>query len=459
MNSNENNNNNNNEELNVVSLGSVDNNRNLNVPINDIPPVTPIPVEENVETLDTPNIDIPINNVNNNVSEQNLNVGAEVINNGSVPVTPEVNNAQPIDINTIPTEVPPLEPVAPINYDIPEIIDSAPLYNDIGTVPPITNDPVISNAVAEPATSEKPKKKGMNKTLFVVIIILALCAVGGGVYVFLKKAEDSKPAVITKILKVERGANLSTDIKDYAIFKNIDSSTCNFDTTEITDTNTLGAEYKFRITCGTSTYIGKAIIVDTTAPDVTLREVNVAVNEEINAADFIAECKDASECSYSFKDEEKVKEYLKEVSSYHVPIIVKDEAGNEKEVTGTLNVSENVSKPSLVCTKTEDDYSLTDKFGLTGSDFNKSTTRSYAFTFKSKEEYEKVRDENKDKEEVTYLEITGKPVFDDDKMTLTLTKKVNYDDLKKEVDSEVPVPFGELKLFFEGKDYTCSLGF
>ena len=46
------NNENNNEGLNAVSLGSVENNtENLNVPISDIPPVTPIP-EEPMEVLD-----------------------------------------------------------------------------------------------------------------------------------------------------------------------------------------------------------------------------------------------------------------------------------------------------------------------------------------------------------------------------------------------------------------------
>lgn len=448
-----NNENNNNEGLNAVSLGSVDNgSQNVNVPINDIPPVTPMP-EEPVETLEQTMVDVPVqpvvdNNVQNNVVPDINNVP---------PVAPVQPEGQ-VDINAIP-EVPPLEPVAPINYDIPEVIDNAPVFNDIGTVPPITNGPVIANAVAEPAVPAPPKKKGMNKTLFVIIIILALCAVGGGVYVFLNKANNSKPAVQTKLLKIERGSSLSTDIDDYATFRNVDSSTCNFDTTEITDTKTLGAEYKFRIICGSATYIGKATIVDTIAPEVTLKEVNVGVNGEVIAEDFIAECKDASECTYEFKDENKVKEYLKETSSYHVPIIVKDEAGNEKEVTGTLNVSEEVTTVSLVCTKKMDTYLETTKLGLVDSKFSKSTLRTYTFTFDNKEDYEKVRDENKDKSEVTYQNVTGTPNFDDEKMVLVISKKVAYNDLVSEVGKEVPSAFGELKTFFEDKDYTCGIGY
>lgn len=447
------NNENNNEGLNAVSLGSVNNgNQNLNVPIGDISPVTPIP-EEPMEVLE----DIQ------SLDSQSLSpeaVTPDIINN-EAPLETQVEslNVQS-DINAIP-DVPPLEPVSPINYDIPEVIDNAPIFNDIGTVPPIADVPIVNSAaIAEPAEPEAPKKKGMNKTLFVVIIILALCAVGGGVYVFLNKA-NSEPQVELRAVKIEAGSTLSTNIKDYAIFRNIDSSTCNFDTSEITDTSAVGEKYKFRITCGDKTYQGTATIVDTTAPDVTLREVTVGVGENVTAEDFIAECKDASKCSSAFKEEDKLKEYLKSPSSYYVPIIVKDEAGNEKEVSGTLIVSENSSTMALVCSKTINDYMETSKFGMSETDntFNKSTMRVYTFKFDSKEAYEKLRDENKDKSEMTYLNMTGTPNFDDDSMTLTLSKKIAYSDLVTEVGSEVPSSYGELKQFFENKEYTCSLGY
>lgn len=439
------NNENNNEELNALSLGNMENEgQNLNVPISDIPPVAPIS-EEPMETLeDTP--------TSNPAPE--------------VPVTPEVGNMEVVqessvvpDINTIP-EVPPLEPVPPINYDIPEVIDNTPVFNDIGTVPPINDIPVVNN-VAEPATPEAPKKKGINKTLFVVVIILALCAVGGGVYVFLNRTNNSKPPVALKNVKIEANSTLSTDIEDYANFIKVDSSTCNLDTSDITDTTVVGAKYDFRITCEDKVYSGKATIVDTTAPEVTLREVNVAIDEEINAEDFIADCKDASKCSYAFKDEAKVKEYLSTSSSYHIQIVVKDEIGNEKEVTGILNVSENSSNMALVCSKSADTYEEVSKFGLVEEDstFNKITKKVYTFKFSSKDDYEKFKNENKDKKEVTYLNISGAPEFNDTDLVLTLTKKVAYSDLVSEVGSEVPASYGELKQFFENKDYSCSIGY
>lgn len=441
------NNENNNEGLNAVSLGSIDNvNENVSVPINDIPPVTPVPEE-------------PVESLNDTPAMEEQTISTAVVNDSEIPnIVNEVSN--PTDVNAIP-EVAPLEPVAPVNYDIPEVIDNAPVFNDIGTVPPISDIPIANNVIAEPAMPETPKKKGMNKTLFVVLIILALCVVGGVVYVFLNKANNSKPSVQTRSVKIEAGTDVSTNIKDYAIFNNMDASTCNFDTSEITDTNKVGAEYRFTITCGDKTYPGKATIVDTTSPDVTLKEVEVSINEDVTAEDFIAECKDISKCSYAFKDEEKLKEYLSTASSYHVPIIVKDEAGNEKEVTGTLNVSENATTMSLVCSKTSDAYEEVSKFGLLESDntFNKSTKRIYTFKFNEKEEYEKLRDDNKDKKEITYQNMTGAPEFNDDSLTLTLTKKIAYSDLVSEVGSEIPSSYGELKSFFENKEYSCSIGY
>ncbi len=67
--------------------------------------------------------------------------------------------------------------------------------------------------------------------------------------------------------------------------------------------------------------------------------------------------------------------------------------------------------------------------------------------------------ENKDKKEVSYLDVTGVPTFDDDSLTLTLTKKIAYSDLVSEIGSEIPSSYGELKQFFELKDYTCSIGY
>ena len=116
---------------------------------------------------------------------------------------------------------------------------------------------------------------------------------------------------------------------------------------------------------------------------------------------------------------------------------------------------------SLKCSKINDSYEELIKLGLNEEDntFNKLTKKEYTFKFDSKDEYEKLRDENKDKSEITYSEVTGAPSFDDEDLTLTLTKKISYSDLVTEVGSEIPTSYGELKQFFDSKEYTCSLGY
>lgn len=435
-------------ELNAISLGNVENvNENLNVPVGDIPPVVPL---EPIESLDTLNESV----TNSNVSEKNnLNpslMQSTISNNAQSNVLLDNN------INSVPP-VQPIQPESTIQYDIPEPINNfntTPVFNEIGTVPPIPNGPVN-----EPTFNNGDKKKRkMNKTIFVLIIILALTAVGVAVYIFLHLASN-KTYVRTKNVDLEIGSTVSTNILDYATFSNVDSNTCSLDTTAISDTNTLNAEYTYKIVCGTNSYTGKVKIVDTVKPEVKLKDVTIAVNGSITPESFILECKDSTKCSYVFKEEEKVKEYLKTPESYRVGIIVTDEAGNETEVTGTLTVSDTVSSVYLICTKQDSNYTEMLRLGLINSEFSKVATRVYTFKFATKDEYTTFKNENSDKVEVTYQNITGSPEFNDENLTLSISKILTYDELNSEAGSTVPISTGDLKSFYQEKGYTCSIGF
>ena len=413
-----NNNNDNKEGLNAISLGNVEAN-NLNVPLQDIPPVKPVePVEpETVETLDmTTNI-------------------------------PNVPPVAPIE-NQNPTPV----PVPPISYDIPQPINSftTPVFNDIGTVPPIPNGPV------PPIPEDKPQKKKMNKTIFVLLIMVALAAVGVGVYIFLHIASVKNVPVRTKLVEIEIESEVSTDINDYATFNKQNSETCSLDTSAITDTSKLNAEYTFKIVCGTSTYTGKAKIVDTEKPEVVAKNITVAKDSSVSPEDFISSCTDKTDCNYSFKEEDKVKEWVKSEGDYRVVILVKDGADNQVEVTATLTVTGKTADVYLVCE--QDTY--TTKFAINNSVFMKVATRVYEFKFSSSTEYNNFKEEFKDKNEVTYNNITGTPEYNDNTLTLKITKNLSYDELNKEENTTLPLEVGSLRAYYEnklGKD--CKLGF
>ncbi|MBE6154643.1 MAG: hypothetical protein E7163_03635 [Firmicutes bacterium] len=395
-------NNENNESLNSIPLGNMEHDNNI----------SPVPLENS--------------NDFNSIDETN-----EFINNNTE------------DINYV------------NEYDIPEPINNfniTPIFNDIGIVPPLEKNDNFSENLNE----NKPKK-GINKTLFVIIIIISLFLVGSIVYFLLHNA-NSKATIITKEVSLEIGDEVSTNKNDYAIFKNVNSNNCSLDTSSVKDIK-LGAKYTYKIICNNESYTGTLTVIDTKPPEVKTKKVTIGVNGNITAESFISECNDNSKkCFYKFENESKVMNHLKTPESYHVNIIVSDEAKNTTVVTVELIVSEDVPSLYLICTKDFEDYKITNKFGIVESMFNKYTNRTYEFHFDNQEEYNTFKDNNKDKEDVTYKNITGAPNYNDNNLILSINKEISYDDLNNEDDDIVPLNFGELKSFYQNKGYICKIG-
>ena len=470
-----NNNQNNDNSLNAVSLGSIDVGGSN-------PPVPP------VESLDSSNVSETVNPnpvgatvvpPENPTPVDNLNVPPVA------PVNPDPVAAAPVDAVSTTSEnttlnepvspiepvtsVPPVEPVSPIpdpvppvstvNYDIPQAIDTntPPLFNEIGTVPPIdggvipTPTMAMNNNVPEPTGKKKGKT---NKLVFVLIVVLLIAAVGVGVYIFLNMSNSKTvtPSVVVKEVTIEAGSEVSQDILDYALFNGVDSATCTLDVSNITDTTVVNNEYTFAITCGDVKYEGSATIVDTVAPVVTLKDAVVEVDGEVSPEDFIATCKDATECSYEFVDAQKVSTYLVTAASYHVEIIVRDGAGNEVVVEGTMIVSaEEVPDVYMSCTMNDEKV----KLGMVNGAFNDSVIREYSFTF-NETDYNAFKDANKDSVSVTYNNVTGTPSFDDANLTVTLSTRLTMEEYEKEA-GEVPDTYGEALTHFSSAGYNCRL--
>lgn len=511
-------NNENNNDFNAISLGNVDNSNNLNpepvapipletqenssvvnptekelaTPVEPAAPVAPVepvnPIVETNEAVPTPiNTDnvIPDNNniINPEVTpiengsidtpaQQTINTNElfTSIPNNNIGTVPPLNNKD-IEVPTVPVtpvapvetmpseEVPtnsvePVAPVEPLPYDIPSTInnyDSVPTFNEIGMVPPIPDTPAAVKNQGMPS-----KKKGMNKLVFVLIVLLAMAAVGVGVYMFLHVSSSKAAPVKVKNVEIEMGSTVSSLITDYATFYGIDYKTCSLDTTDIKDTNKANALYPFAVTCGDTVYKGTAKIVDKTKPEVTLKKVNAQLNAEIKPEDFIESCKDNSTCSYTFKDELKLKDNLAQAGTYEVPIIVKDESGNEIEVVGSLLVNANAADLYLVCTKGNDTFIEANKLGLVNNEFNKVNTRSYTFKL-TDEEYQTLKTESADKTEITYKNITGSVEFNDEDKTVVISKFLTYEELNKEAGTELPLQIGSLKEFYVNKGYDCNL--
>lgn len=472
------NNENSNNGLNSISLGSVGNigttptsnppmdnmgADNLNAPVAPIPPAEPINPGLNTIPEPTVNNIVPNNGIieptpmTPPTSEPIAPIPDNTNNDGIIGDTP-VNSVSPVE------PIPPVEPVTPI-YDVAETINnfnSAPVFNNIGTVPPINNIPIPNVPIAEPAPTnddgdKKKKKSGTDKILFVIIVILALTAVGVGVYIFLGLSNNVIPNVKLKNVRLEIGSDISTDINDYATFNGIDSSTCSLDTSSITNTATLDAKYPFTIKCGEKSYSGTVTTVDTVAPIVEVKELTKGVNEDIVVGEFIVSCTDKTRCSYQFKDEEKVKGYLSNTGSYTVDIIATDEANNTTEITAKLNVDGAAASLYLVCTKTTNDYVESNKLGIAETTFVKAAIRTYTFTL-NETNYMEFKNDNEGKTEAEYNGIKGEFTLDDNARTLSITKKLSYEELVSEAGSEIPTEYDQLKSFYRGKGYSCRPG-
>ncbi len=77
-------------------------------------------------------------------------------------------------------------------------------------------------------------------------------------------------------------------------------------------------------------------VTDTKSPDLVLKELVINEGEEYNIKDFITSCSDNSEedCILSFQD----KYTYKEVGTYNITIIAKDESDNQTEMTTKLTI-------------------------------------------------------------------------------------------------------------------------
>lgn len=477
------NNQNNNEDLNAISLGNVnyESDKPNNIPTIDAssqtggipapPPVAQQPISnpqpENMDSIPTPmdtttspteslGADVPSDNGNNTLEAPVQ--PAPTMGNDSGLQTPTPTNLG--EASQISNDVP---PVAPLSYDVPETISgvsSMPSFNEIGTVPPIPDIPIQDPAIQ---VNKEKKSGGVSKFLFVIIIVLALAAVGVGVYIFLHLTSANASPITVKNVKIELGSQVSTNINDYATFKGIDGSSCQLDTREIPATiDKLGAEYTFKVTCGDKSASGKAVVVDTTKPEVLPKEVTAAVDSEVKPEDFIYECKDSTKCSYAFKDEAKVKEHLKTPANYHVDIVVKDEAGNETVVMGTLKVIEKLTSKIfeeadmyLVCT--QGTTSL--KMGINDDgNFNKSAMKTYVYKL-SQEDFNNFKTESQGKDIVSYDDKVGSYELNETELTLTLNVVVDYDDLNKEEKTTLPLTTGDLRTYYTDKGYECSYGY
>lgn len=373
-------------------------------------------------------LDLDFNPVNNNEGTLETTATTE-------PPINSASNTPDLEINNMVTPNQNLDPI-PTNFDI----------GDIGSIPPV--DP----------TNKNKKKKGGSKLWFVILIIVFIIAVGALIFYYLRVSKGTLAnAVVTKEVKYEMGQELSSNINDYATFKSISGNNCVLNTNNVDVTK--AGTYEYSITCGSKVYKGNVIVSDNSAPVVETKTIVKKVNDTLEPKEFISDCNETSECTYSFENTDEVTTNLQTAGVYEFNINVSDSNNNKTTTKVKLIVIDSDIKVYLNCVlsdQTEEGFAgnvtYTDKIGIgyelqyVGVYFK---VKDYQAS--NEEEYNRIKTEYVNNNVLNINNGSGKPIFDDENLTIKIEEILNG-----------PADFGEsyakIKNDYEvNKKYKCNI--
>ena len=456
-----------NNNLNGTVLGNVDSNSTLNN--NQMP-------NENVETLDS--------GINSTVMTGSQVMDSSVMANPTPVQQPQVqptqstfftnppvndmttvdNNIQnnPLPSNPEPMIMEPAPQVEPTPaYTNPQSINPNPMPGfenpgTIGTTPPISFEP------------EKQPKKKTNKTLFVVLIIIVLCAVGFGTYYILNYTDllNQKTQITIEPKNIEHniGEALSTNIADYANITGTDSRNCSLDIKDVDVTKE--GTYLYKVTCGETIKNGNITVVDNTELVIETKTVYKAKGETLDAKEFIS-TEDAT-LTYQFVNPETIDGLINGgVATHTVKIKATAPSGKSVEVDGTLVIIEYPIKGYLTCSSNEQNVTgsnakmtVANRFAIVNDGSNgygKIASEIHTFKYTDETEYSTLLATYKNDNKVTINNITGKTTFDDASLTITITNDLDNNNLIAQYGEANLKSYGTIMNYFRTTlGYKCS---
>ena len=376
-------------------------------------------------------LDVPVSKVD--VVDEGNTSSAEANN---FVITDKVDSISDSSLESSISLQPNMNPVS-TNFDI----------GDIGSVPPM--DPT--------GKTEKKSKKKKN-ILFAIIVVILIFAVGALVFYYLHISKGSiGNAVVTKDLSLEIGEDLPSDINEYATFKSISSSNCILDTNNV-DTTKAG-KYEYSITCGNRSYKGNIALTDSKAPEVKTKTIVKKVDEEITAEEFVSECNESTNCTYTFENSEQVLNNIKQAGSYEFNIIVKDANENSATVPVKMIVIDSDIKVYLNCVlsdQTEEGFngvvSYVDKIGISPeSQYVGIYFKITEYMASSEDEYNKIKTNYETNKVWDINNGEGTPVFDDTNLTISIEQPYSG-------ESDFGTDYSSIKTHYETtKNYRCNL--
>ena len=211
-------------------------------------------------------------------------------------------------------------------------------------------------------------KKSQNITSIIVLILI--CFLGGfAYYIYNRKTlKDFQPLPVT----VELGDKLPIRTKNYVkpgVGNTVDELKYVLNTKDV-DIDEVG-EYNFTVTFNNITKTGTIKIVDTTAPDLTVKRVVITEGTTYGPESFVDECIDLSGCNYSFEDSKTTEKY-RTPGTYNVYIGATDPYENKTTKKTQLVIEAQGMVKKLVKTEEYSEnkgYSLKTTYDLHFSSF------------------------------------------------------------------------------------------
>ena len=174
---------------------------------------------------------------------------------------------------------------------------------------------------------KKPKKKKtlLQKIIIIILIILFIIALGIGIYLFVRpKFKDVTIELGTEKISID-------DFLISPMYRKTVKQVTDLDSLNLLEVGKKDVKLKFL----NKEQTVKLNIVDTTPPNVKLKEKTAYIDYQINPEDFIESKEDLSEMTVSLKDDVQISDY----GEYPVNIVVSDKYGNETVGQTTLVIS------------------------------------------------------------------------------------------------------------------------
>lgn len=327
--------------------------------------------------------------------------------------------------------------ISSINFDDIEVLEIEEFEPSIDSIP-------------KPPDFNEPDKKNNNKRkiILIILILILIVFIGGGLYYFLKYAKENVNSSELETKVVELGTK-KEDIKINGCKLNLDK----------VDFNKIG-KYTYTAKCDKKSYTVSIEIVDTTKPELELKILNLKPNQTFMAEDFVLSSNDLSNVKIKFEDT-NINNTIEENGVYILPIIAKDESGNTTKNQGILLVTNVVADKFLSASKVESTsynatLKVTDKIGFNSSNYYISAIRIYDYTFNSKEEYLKIKEESLKNNMIN--NIDGKITYDDDTLNIKLIKLLTKQELDI-LNGNFPFVSDEVSRLYSNLGYTNKVEF